>query len=73
LLTRLTEARKAGDVGCADAYRALAQGICSEFRKLVERSVEEDLLNKVVLRLGREFRPTAGFEQSRVSSWRTAG
>ncbi|SIS02692.1 MULTISPECIES: AAA family ATPase [Pseudomonas] len=50
LLTRLTEARKAGDVGGADAYRALAQGICSEFRKLVERSVEEDLLNKVVLR-----------------------
>jgi len=28
----------------------LAQGICSDFRKLIERSVEEDLLNKVVLR-----------------------
>jgi len=32
------------------AYRMLAQGICSDFRKLIERSVEEDLLNKVVLR-----------------------
>ncbi|KNX79209.1 restriction endonuclease [Pseudomonas sp. 250J] len=50
LLTRLTEARKAGDAGGAAAYRALAQGVCSEFRKLVERSVEEDLLNGVVLR-----------------------
>ncbi|MGY3306377.1 hypothetical protein ACVK1X_005705 [Pseudomonas sp. PvR086] len=50
LLNRLTDARKAGDAGGANAYRALAQGICSEFRKLVERSVEEDLLNKVVLR-----------------------
>lgn len=50
LLNRLVDARKAGDAGGADAYRALAQGICSEFRKLVERSVEEDLLNKVVLR-----------------------
>lgn len=50
LLTRLTDAKKAGEAGGADAYRALAQGICSEFRKLVERSVEEDLLNKIVLR-----------------------
>lgn len=50
LITRLDAARKAGETGGAAAYRMLAQGICSEFRKLIERSVEEDLLNKVVLR-----------------------
>lgn len=50
LLTRLDSAHKAGEAGGAAAYRALAQGICSDFRKLIERSVEEDLLNKVVLR-----------------------
>lgn len=50
LLTRLKSAHEASEAGGAAAYRALAQGICSDFRKLVERSVEEDLLNKVVLR-----------------------
>ncbi|MFJ5498723.1 AAA family ATPase [Pectobacterium sp. CHL-2024] len=50
LLTRLDCAKKAGESGGGREYRALAQGICSDFRKLVERSVEEDLLNKVVLR-----------------------
>lgn len=50
LLTRLESAHKAGEADGAAAYRALAQGICSDFRKLIERSVEEDLLNKVVLR-----------------------
>lgn len=50
LLTRLESAHKAGELGGATAYRSLAQGICSDFRKLIERSVEEDLLNKVVLR-----------------------
>lgn len=50
LITKLDIARKAGEAGGAAAYRMLAQGICSEFRKLIERSVEEDLLNKVVLR-----------------------
>jgi len=50
LVTKLDTARKAGEAGGGAAYRMLAQGICSEFRKLIERSVEEDLLNKVVLR-----------------------
>jgi energy-coupling factor transporter ATP-binding protein EcfA2 len=50
LITKLDAARKAGETGGAATYRMLAQGICSEFRKLIERSVEEDLLNKVVLR-----------------------
>ncbi|MBY8960844.1 AAA family ATPase [Pseudomonas sp. MIS38] len=50
LITKLDAARKAGEAGGAAAYRMLAQGICSEFRKLIERSVEEDLLNKIVLR-----------------------
>lgn len=50
LITKLDAARKAGEAGGAAAYRMLAQGICSDFRKLIERSVEEDLLNKVVLR-----------------------
>lgn len=50
LLDRLAAAKKAGDVGGGEAYRALAQGICSDFRKLLERTVEDDLLNEVVKR-----------------------
>jgi len=50
LLTRLTEAMKAAEVGGGDAYRLHAQGICSDFRKLLERTVEDDLLNEVVKR-----------------------
>lgn len=50
LLTRLDMAKKAGATGGGEAYRALAQGICSDFRKLLERTVEDDLLNEVVKR-----------------------
>ena len=50
LLTRLGEAKKAGEASGADAYKNLAQGICSDFRKLLERTVEDDLLNQVVRR-----------------------
>lgn len=50
LLDRLAEAIKAGDAAGGEAYRALAQGICSDFRKLLERTVEDDLLNEVVKR-----------------------
>lgn len=50
LLTRLQAAKKAGDAGGSEAYRALAQGICSDFRKLLERTVEDDLINEVVKR-----------------------
>lgn len=50
LLTRLEEAKKAGEASGADAYRSLAQGLCSDFRKLLERSVEFDLFNQVVRR-----------------------
>lgn len=50
LLDRLNAARKAGDAGGADAYRQLTQGICSDFRKLLERTVEDDLLNGIVKR-----------------------
>lgn len=50
LLTRLQAAKKAGEVGGSEVYRALAQGICSDFRKLLERTVEDDLLNEVVKR-----------------------
>lgn len=50
LLTRLESAYKAGQEHGAMAYRGLAQGVCSDFRKLIERSVEEDLLNGVVIR-----------------------
>lgn len=50
LLERLGAAKKAGDADGGDAYRALAQGICSDFRKLLERTVEDDLLNEVVKR-----------------------
>lgn len=50
LLERLNEAKSAGALGGGDAYRAQAQGICNEFRKLLERTVEDDLLNEVVKR-----------------------
>jgi len=50
LISRLDGAKKAGEAGGGEAYRALAQGICSDFRKLLERTVEDDLLNQVVRR-----------------------
>lgn len=50
LLSRLDSAKKAGESGGGGAYRLLAQGICSDFRKLLERTVEDDLLNEVVKR-----------------------
>lgn len=50
LIDRLKAAKKAGDADGGEAYRALAQGICSDFRKLVERTVEDDLLFAVVKR-----------------------
>lgn len=50
LLKRLDDARKIGEASGAEAYRGLAQGVCSDFRKLLERTVEDDLLNQVVRR-----------------------
>lgn len=50
LLERVRNASKVGEAGGAAAYYALAQGICSDFRKLIERSVEDDLLFKIVVR-----------------------
>ncbi|ELX1971061.1 AAA family ATPase [Escherichia coli] len=50
LLTRLDSAYKSGQEHGAIAFRGLAQGVCSDFRKLIERSVEEDLFNGVVIR-----------------------
>ncbi len=50
LIRRLDAAKRVGEANGATAYRDLAQGICSEFRKLLERTVEDDLLNKVVKR-----------------------
>lgn len=50
LLQRLKHAHSAGQAKGAVEYRLLAQGICSDFRKLLERTIEDDLLNKVVRR-----------------------
>lgn len=50
LLDRLGAAKRAGETGGGEVYRTLAQGICSDFRKLLERTVEDDLLNEVVKR-----------------------
>ncbi len=50
LLARLDNAIKVGESHGADAYRMQAQSICTEFRKLLERTVEDDLLGKVVQR-----------------------
>lgn len=50
LIERLHQAKKTGQEYGADSYKALAQGICSDFRKLLERTVEEDLLFEIVRR-----------------------
>lgn len=50
LLKRLAHARDVGQAIGAVDYRLIAQGICSDFRKLLERTIEDDLLNKVVRR-----------------------
>ncbi|TYK73419.1 AAA family ATPase [Comamonas sp. Z3] len=50
LLDRLGGAKRAGEESGAEAYRALAQGICGDFRKLLERTVEDDLLYSIVRR-----------------------
>ena len=50
LLTRLDKAKGAGKLEGADAYRLHARGICTDFRVLLERTVEDDLLNQIVRR-----------------------
>lgn len=50
LINRLDGAKAAGEQFGPDAYRNLAQSICSDFRKLVERTIEDDLLSKVIQR-----------------------
>ncbi|AYM76581.1 restriction endonuclease [Janthinobacterium agaricidamnosum] len=50
LITRIDAAKKVGEESGAEMYRGLAQGICSDFRKLLERTVEDDLFNEVVKR-----------------------
>ncbi len=50
LLDRLKEAKKAGEASGSQIYKAHAQGICTDFRKLLERTVEDDLLNTIVKR-----------------------
>ncbi|MFW1927677.1 AAA family ATPase, partial [Acinetobacter ursingii] len=50
LLTRLKDASSLGQQSGVEVYRQLAQAICSDFRKLLEKSVEDDLLNAIVRR-----------------------
>lgn len=50
LLTKVGDAKRKGEQEGADAYRALASGLCSEIRILLERTVENDLLNAIVIR-----------------------
>ena len=50
LLDRLRDASKIGQQSGVEVYRQLAQAICSDFRKLLEKSVEDDLLNSIVRR-----------------------
>ncbi len=50
LLDRLREASKIGQQSGIELYRQLAQAICSDFRKLLERTVEDDLLDSIVKR-----------------------
>lgn len=50
LITNLNDAKRAGDASGGSSYRALAQSICCDFRKLIERTIEDDLLNQIVRR-----------------------
>lgn len=50
LITRLDGAKKYWDAGESDKYKTNALSICTEFRKLLERTIEDDLLNEVVKR-----------------------
>ncbi|MDT3776347.1 AAA family ATPase [Nitrospira sp. MA-1] len=50
LVTRLDEAKKFFNAKDSESYKIHAQAICTEFRKLLERTVEDDLLNQVVKR-----------------------
>jgi energy-coupling factor transporter ATP-binding protein EcfA2 len=50
LIAKLGQAKGFWDAGDSSNYRTIAQSICSDFRKLLERTIEEDLLSKVVLR-----------------------
>ena len=50
LISRLDSAKKLADSGDIAAYKIYAQSICTDFRKLLERTVENDLLNDVVKR-----------------------
>jgi energy-coupling factor transporter ATP-binding protein EcfA2 len=50
LINRLNEAKKYRDSGDINTYKIHAQSICTDFRKLLERTIEDDLLNKIVKR-----------------------
>lgn len=50
LLQRLDDAKKVGETQGPHLYRVYAQGICTDFRKLLERTIEDDLLNQIVRR-----------------------
>ncbi len=50
LIDRLNAAARAGKEGGGNEYRERAQGICSDFRKLLERTVEDDLIYAIVKR-----------------------
>ncbi|MDZ7743648.1 MAG: AAA family ATPase [Bacteroidota bacterium] len=50
LIDRLNQARKFWDSGDSTNYKIHAQSICSDLRKLIERTVEDDLLNEIVRR-----------------------
>ncbi len=50
LIDRVRDAKRKSEQEGADAYRNLASGLCSEIRILLERTVENDLLNAIVVR-----------------------
>lgn len=50
LISKLGDAKKYADAGDLEIYKAVVPSICSDFRKLLERTIEDDLLTKVVIR-----------------------
>ncbi len=56
LIDRLNQAKEFWDSGDSNNYKIHAQAICSDFRKLIERTVEDDLLCEIVKRHRRSVR-----------------
>ena len=65
---RLSEAKKTLENEGNEAYEPLAQGICSDYRNLLERVIEEKLLCGVVTRFRRAMHTKKIHELKNISA-----